>query len=91
MRLLTYFFAFFAMITSLLVLIYIFSNAMESMVQAVDYVVQNMTEKYNLTNVNLSIYDLRTALSPYMLGLNYALIIGFIAAVVGTVIYSRRR
>jgi len=90
MRILYYFFLFFAVITALLILIFLINNALEGIKQSVQYTLEDITEEYNIS-VNLSDYDLITLLQPYIKGLNYVLIIGFLAAIVGSVIYTRRR
>lgn len=88
MRILYLFMLLFFMVTGLLIVLYAFNSAMVAMKEGVDELIENVSAGFN---VSVEQYDIAADLSPYIKALNYALIVGFLAAIVGVFIYVRRR
>jgi len=73
----------------LLVVIYTFNHAMSKVEESADTMIRT-AESAGIT-VDVSKIDIKPALTPFIQGLNLALILAFLAAVTAAFLYARRR
>lgn len=78
----------FVALTGILIMLYAFNVSMLAMKEKVDEVIEQVGQWHNLT---LEDYDITDDLAPYIDALNYTLIIGLLAAIVGVFVYVRKR
>jgi len=79
-----------AVVFALLLFFYVFNYAITSIESATDQLLGNITEAMEV-DISLEDLDVKGKLSPFITALNYVLIIGFLAAIMGIFLHARRR